>query len=493
METPFVYPKYMFKRFKNENYKKFLMFLPLSIDYYLIFLHAVKEGAKDSCLRSKALFSCYSTKMYITRQKRLLAIAVFVGLCVSTISADTISQRMGRFELSGLQYYSYYLSTWATAYTNYPFVVKVSVSILMLCAFSIGFLTFSLLRDKYVVQKHEHFYKKLKKKYYEKLYEVSNNPENLSITEVTNLIELTPEEKRKLKGWKMVYVGKLFVEVKSACYNTYNYHNIEQLVRVFGLQEFIENTLTFGSKSYRMQAMRMAQFLMVNVPESILVRLLDLRANTLHKEVRMYYLWLSDYSPFRFFTDKNINYEYRPWDALEIHHLLKARKKAHKEMPSLLPIVSLCNDKDLKACLIREVAYWGTHEEVMKMAKYISGRETSYREAAIQCMGIARCKEAEKLMEEAYPQQSEELKVETITAIQRIQSGKATPFLSKAYSDSTVTSTKFAILMCLWQYSEESKCIFVELENAATEENEALIFKEVRAFERYTASTSIAS
>ena len=396
---------------------------------------------------------------------------------------------MSRFELSGLQYYSYYLSTWATAYTNYPFVVKVSVSILMLCAFSIGFLTFSLLRNKYLDQKHEHFYKKIKKKYYDKIYEVANEKEDLKIEDVTNRIDLSPEEKKKLKGWKMIYIGKLFIEVKSAIYNSYNYHNIQMLVRVFGLQEFIENTLTFGSKAYRVQAMRMSQFLMVNVPESILVRLLDLRANTLHKEVRMYYLWLSDYSPFRFFTDKNINYEYRPWDALEIHHLLKARKNAHKEMPSLLPIVSLCNDKQLKACLIREVAYWGTNDEVIKMTKYITDKETFYREAAIQCMGIAKCLKAEKILEDAYPQQSEELKVMTITALQQIHSGQAIPFLSKAYSDSTVTSTKFAILMCLWKYSDDSREVFYCLEKTA-EGDDILIFEEVKAFERYTTASN---
>lgn len=396
---------------------------------------------------------------------------------------------MSRFELSGLQYYSYYLSTWATAYTNYPFVVKVSVSILMVCAFSIGFLTFSLLRDKYLNQKHEHFYKKIKKKYYDKIYEVANEKEDLKIEDVTNRIDLSPEEKKKWKGWKMIYIGKLFIEVKSAIYNSYNYHNIQMLVRVFGLQEFIENTLTFGSKAYRVQAMRMSQFLMVNVPESILVRLLDLRANTLHKEVRMYYLWLSDYSPFRFFTDKNINYEYRPWDALEIHHLLKARKNAHKEMPSLLPIVSLCNDKQLKACLIREVAYWGTNDEVIKMTKYITGKETFYREAAIQCMGIAKCLKAEKILEDAYPQQSEELKVMTITALQQIHSGQAIPFLSKAYSDSTVTSTKFAILMCLWKYSEDSREVFYCLEKTA-EGDDVLVFEEVKAFERYTTASN---
>ena len=428
--------------------------------------------------------------MNISWCKRLIAIAVFVGLCFVPLMAETISQRMSHYELSGLQYYSYYLSTWLTEYNNYPFVVKVSVSILLFCACSIVFLTFSLLKDKYTDLKRERFYKKIKKRFYDNVLNVSNDKENLTDEEIIERTGITEDDKRKWKGWRMLFIGKLFVEIKSNIYETYNQNNVNRLVNVFGLQIFVENTLTFGRKSYRIQAMRLAQFLMMNLPESILVRLLDSGTHALRKEVRMYYLWLSDYSPFRFFTDKNVNYEYRPWDALEVHHLLKARRKANKEIPSLLPIVSICNDKQLKACLIREVAFWGTNEEVIKMGKYITAKETLYRKAAIQCMGIAKCKKAESVMEDAYPQQTEKLKCETLKTLLNIRSDNAISFFIKAYNTATVRSTKLYVLMCLWLYNKESQEIFCELESTANNEKDLLLFKEVRAFDH---NISIAS
>ena len=422
-------------------------------------------------------------KMVINQWKKILAIALFVGLCAMPVMAETISQRMSHFELSGLQYYSYYLSTWLTKYNNYPFVVKISVTILIFCVFSILFLTFSLLRDRYFNKKHAKFYHKIKEKYYDSVLEVSTNRENLTDEEIIEYIGITEKDKKAWKKWRMLYIGKLLVEVKSACYETYNFRNIERLVRVFGLQMYIENILTFGRRSNRVQAMRIAQFLMMNLPESILVRLLDSGTHALRKEVRMYYLWLSDYSPFRFFTDKNVNYEYRPWDALEVHHLLRNRKIAGKEIPSLLPIVSICNDKQLKACLIREVAFWGNKDEVIKMGKYITAKDPIYRRAAIQCMGIAKCQKAEILMEEAYPQQTEKLKCETLKTLLNIQSNNSVPFFIKAYSTSTVRSTKLYALVCLWLYSAESKEEFSKLEQSASQED-LLLFEEVRAFNR---------
>lgn len=423
-------------------------------------------------------------KMLQTQRKRLIATVLVVGLYIVPTWGDTISQRMSRFELSGLQYYSYYLSFWWTTYNNYPFVVKASVSILLFCAFSIIFLTFSLLSDKYKDSKKERFYRKLKKKYYDSLSEIFTCQELISDEEIIERTGLTAKDKKAWKGWKMVYIGKLFVEIKSAFYEEHNYKNVNRIVLLFGLQEFVENTLTFGRKSYKVQALRLSQFLMMNIPESILVRLLDFGTHAVRKEVRMYYLWLSDYSPFRFFTDKNVNYEFRPWDALELHHLLNNRKRANKEIPSILPIVSICNDKQLKACLIREVAFWGTPDEVIKMSKYITSKETIYRKSALQCMGMAKCLKAEDAMEDAYPQQTEELKYETLKSLFNINSGKATPFFVNAFNTSSVKSTKFYILMYLWRYNEESKAAFYKLEELASPD-EALLFNEVKAFSQY--------
>ena len=105
-------------------------------------------------------------------------------------------------------------------------------------------------------------------------------------------------------------------------------------------------------------------------------------------------------------------------------------------------------------------------------------------------MGIAKCKKAESVMEDAYPQQTEKLKCETLKTLLNIRSDNAISFFIKAYNTATVRSTKLYVLMCLWLYNKESQEIFCELESAANNEKDLLLFKEVRAFDH---NISIAS
>ena len=399
-----------------------------------------------------------------------------VMLC-SLPALANISNRMYNYEFTGAEYVGYYLLRWVYVFQGYPFVVQASVTVLMFSILMMAFLTFQLVIDKYNNSRKEKFYKKLRQRYGDTLLKIFADKHNYTDQEV---LELTNYKDEGWKGWRMFFVGRLLVEVKSEAYEVYNYHNVEAAVRVFGLLQFVENELTFGSYTHRIKSLQLSQFLMMDVAESILVRLLSSSSHVLRKEVRMFYVWLSEYEPFRFFNDHNVDYEYRPWDSLEVHHLLRARKRSGKEIPSLVPVVHHCPDPRLKSCLMREVAYWGTYEDINMMRTYITDDNLLYRSAAIQCMGIAKFEFAEQALEHAYSQQTEELKEQTLYTILRIRSGKALPFYVGAYGESTVATTKFAILKCMYWYNEESRETFELLESSA-DENDLLLFKEVRA------------
>ena len=417
-----------------------------------------------------------------TMQKRIYLLAASLTGCLPVLA--NISSRMFNYRFTGLEYFGYYLTQWINTYEGYPFVVKASVAVLVLSIFMVIVLSFSLMYDKFNNARKENFYANLKKRYFGTLLQIFADKHTYTDQEV---LQLTAFKDEGWKGWRMFFVGRLLVEVKSQVYDDYNFHNVSAAVRVFGLHEFVENQLTFGSFNNRIKSMQLAQFLMIDVAESILVRLLNSSNHVMRKEVRMFYIWLSEYEPFRFFTDPKVDYEYRPWDSLEVHHLLRARKFSEKEIPSLVPVVSECPDPKLKSCLIREVAYWGSYEDINKIRDYISSPELQFRNAAIQCMGIARFEFAEQALEHAYPQQTEELKQQTLYAILRIRSGKALPFFVGAYGEAGVATTKFAILMCMWWYNDESREIFEILESSA-DDNDRLLFQEVRAgFEDPTA------
>lgn len=408
-------------------------------------------------------------------QKRFSLLALALLSCAPVLA--NISSRMFGYKFTGFEYFGYYLTQWMDAYMGYPFVVKASVAILVMSIGMVILLSLALMYDKFNNARKERFYRSLQKKYGDSLLSIFADKHSYTDEEVLSMTKFKDEG---WKGWKMFFVGRLMVEVKSKTYDDYNFRNVEAAVRVFGLHQFVENELTFGSFNNRVKSMQLSQFLMIDVAESILVRLLNASSHVLRKEVRMYYLWLSDYEPFRFFTDPKVDYEYRPWDSLEVHHLLRARKLSGKEIPSLVPVVSSCPDVQLKSCLIREVAFWGSYEDIIKIRDYITDQEPFYRRAAIQCMGIARCEFAEQELEHAYSQQSEDLKEQTLYAILRIASGKALPFFVGAYGEAGTSTTKFAILMCMWWYNSEGRETFELLEASASDEDQ-ILFREVRA------------
>lgn len=414
-------------------------------------------------------------------KKRKILPIVLTGLTSIPASADSIAGRMTGYEFSGFGYIDYYLKIWLNGFVDYPWVVRVSVLILLACMCSVLFLTVRLIVDKIIDIRRRRFRSKLWKKYRDVLCDIFVTKERLDDIDIKNRAGLTESETKKWKGWKMFEVGNLFIDVKAEKYDVYRQENVIAAARVFGLQSFLESSTTFGSAKVRIKSLRVALFLMLDLPESILVRLLNSRSYTMRKEVRMYYLWLSDYAPFRFFTDPKMNYEFRLWDALEVHHLLRARRKAGKEIPSLVPVVNECPDAQMKACLIREVAYWGSGDEIKSMESYLSSPTSLFRLAAIQCMGIARCKEGEDKLQAVYAQQSESLRVAICETMSRIGSGRAVPFFVECYENSEVQQTKFHILRCLVNYNSQGRREFERLEQKANSRDE-VIFRQVRAF-----------
>ncbi len=414
--------------------------------------------------------------------KRLIALVVTLAMGSLAVSAESILDRMRTRDIANWQYIDYYLHIFGTQYENYPFVVRTCIVILLVSCVSIFCFTILLISQKVKDNRNNWYYNSLYNRYYAKLVEISSSQERMDYQEVAGKLGVTEKQRQRLRhGSRMFMLGRLLMQVKSEYYDTYNQANIQQIVRAFGLTDHLEHVFTFGSRAKRLRAMQLAQFLMIDVPESILVRLLNSSSTTLRKEVRMYYLWLCDYDPFRFFEDTSYDYEYRPWDSLEIHHLLRARKRAGKEMPSLPPVVMVCTNDHLKACLIREVGFWGKPEEVERMEHFFHSSNIDIRMAAIDCMGIARSARAEHKLVEMYPAQPKRVQLHTLKAVMQINSGNAVGFLVRAWTDCSVMSVKLNLLLCLWHYSELGREEFARLEHHATGQD-LLLFGQVRAF-----------
>lgn len=419
--------------------------------------------------------------------KRIIMIMALAYACCQQTLADSIMDRMRTRDFTNSDYIGYLFTKWYNGFFEYPFVVKFSFVIVLLCCISITIFAISLYVNKVYEGKRNRKYNKLDNRFYDIFSDIIVNETPLSHKEIEQRLNLSAKDIKRRKSASRMFIGcRLLVQVKADYYNEYNFKNLHNLCMSLGVQEFLERMLVFGNREKQRQAMQVAQFLMIDLPESVLVRLLNSTNGVLRKETRMYYLWLSDYNPFRFFRDSEMyNYEWREWDAQEVHFLMRSRSIAGKEMPSLPPVIIDCDNENLQACLIREVGFWGTSEDIDNIKKYLAHKNSVIRQAAIECFIQARATSVEPMLMNIYAHQDETMRKHILRALVIFNTGRAIPFFTKAYEESKVQATKLYIIMSLSMYGDAGVAEFERLESLANEEDHFL-FQQIRAFDRHT-------
>lgn len=387
------------------------------------------------------------------------------------------SRRMSELEFSGFDVMSYYLSVWFREFLDYPWVVQVSYTIIALCTLAVLVLAVSMLVLRMKYGRKDRFARFLQNRYYDACRRVCEHPADLSESEVSRQVGF---EDKHWKGWRMKALCRFFVELRADCGDSLNQRNLTTLVRLFRLNVYLEEKLTFGFSTNKVRYLQVAQYLHLYVPESILVRLLNSRNSSLSKSVRMYYLWCSDYEPFRFLGKKGL-YNYRPLDGMEFHDIMRDRHATGKIIPSFRPYIAVLENVYLKSFLIREVAHWGTDEDVEAMKVFFDDDEFVYRQAAFLCMGIRRYVPAEEEMEATYSRQTEPLRRYLIEAVCHIGSGRAVGFFTRVYEETASHVTRYTAIRSLYNYGEAGRLQFQRLRQAATGQNR-LLFDQVEAF-----------
>lgn len=390
--------------------------------------------------------------------------------------ASEAQRRMNELDFSGLDLFGYYIKLWRNAYWEYPWVVRFSYALLLLMLLAVVVLLVTLIVRIVRNYRHDRFDRKIRKAYADDLYKVCTNERDMTSEEISAYIGY---DNKKWHGWRMEAVAKFFVETRTACGEQCNFKNLNTAARLFGLTTYLENGLAFGIGKNKVQLLQQVQYLHIPIPESILVRLLENKNRELRKSVRNYYLGVSDDDPLRF-IESDVDHDFRPWDALELHEQLRRRHEAKKSIPSLKPYIQSLTDVGLKATLIREVAWWGTDDDVEAMTAYFTDETAEIREAAFDCVATRHYKKAEPQLRAVYDEQTERLRRVIIRALATLGSGASADFMATAYQKTASRRTKVCILESLWNYGAAGRATFYQLRARASQED-ALFFEQVEA------------
>jgi len=404
--------------------------------------------------------------------KKLTTIVTLMLTACTAAVADEAQRRMNHVSFSGWDYVDYYVSFWFNRYFGYPWVVRMSYVIELLSIILIGVVLFCLCYSGARTWKHRRFQRKLRKAYDETMPLVFTSPRDMTETEIERAVMY---DGKQLHGWRMRQLVRYFIRLRGEAGANCNFHNVNAAAGLFGILAYIGDGLAFGFKKYKISTLQAALYLHLPVPDSIIIRMFSHGNYNIRKSMRAYSISTSE-DPMRFLEGSK-TYEFRPWDILEIHEHLLRRRQEGRPIPSFTPYISSVADADLKACLIREVGWFGTKDDIKTVCSYFTDRENVVRLAAFECIGICKDTEAERAMIATYDVQNETQRRHMLMAVQSVQSGNAKDFLVEAYETSASERTRDIALGVLYNYGEAGRNEFYRLKmEHATDE---LLFEQV--------------
>lgn len=366
--------------------------------------------------------------------KRWWIILCFVAVAVCFILVawgDTVPRQAvmyGGAELSPLtQVYQlwgwniprYYYYLFVHMFVGYPWVVRVAYAIIICCCIGFLVLVVALAADVMLRRRYD----EIREKYLERLKDVCYaEVENLPTEEISRRIGYEP---RKWKDWEMRIWGNVFIEV-SRFTNTQNPNltNIQRAMALVGFTGYVERELANGKRLSKIRLIQTVRLTNMQLPNSLVTRLVNDKDEQLRKASRLYYMCTSKDDPYMFFEEESkLGLHFSMWDMMELHEIFRKVNESGRPTPMFVPIIQRVGNPRIVAFMIKEIAYWGSDQEMRYVMDYFEADDFALRRAAFESMGIRRFAESEKVMERVFYKQTEANRRAILNAVLAIGSG----------------------------------------------------------------------
>jgi len=381
-----------------------------------------------------------------------------------------------------LRYYYYYF---IVHFADYPFVVKTAFFIVLISAL----LVIVILVAGGII----YFKQRRREKYKASIIEKCGpyltlmyvNPETATPEEIEKIVHRVESKKKKIKHWR----GRIWVEylVELKTNNSTDNSNDEiinkqtEVIRMIfdalDLDSYVEYVIHFLSMGRKIAILDAMKFLGMDIPESLLSQLVNDKHTPLRLNARLTYMHSATHSTYRY-LEEGRDIHYTTATGMELHELFKDNARLRREMPAFTAMIYKQSDVKMKAFLIIEKAYWGAFDRKF-MTEMLKHPSVECRYGTIVACGIFKRPEMESEMVGMYDDQNETLKCEILKALFNINSGNQPYFFLSAYKHAISDLSRETALQCLWNYNDESRAMFQQLEMQATEK-ERKIFSHVK-------------
>lgn len=126
-------------------------------------------------------------------------------LCCPQVFADSIMDRMRTRDFSPIDYMGYVLTMWYNGFFNYPFVVRVSIFMILICCISMAFFTIAISVNKHFEGRRNRTYNRYYDRFYDIFCEIVLNKDKLTRNEIDERISLTTRDIARRKKSKYMF------------------------------------------------------------------------------------------------------------------------------------------------------------------------------------------------------------------------------------------------------------------------------------------------
>lgn len=298
----------------------------------------------------------------------------------------------------------------------------------------------------------------------EKFTEILARPDNLEFKEAQTILGVKPED---FKPGQIHTITNLLLSIREDIIN-YNFQNFQLIIEVFGLRSFWESQLVSPLAQNQSRAIQKLSALgMSGIPEAPLNTLAYSRDVSMRRLARSAYVFLTDNTPFRFFSE-DFDHGLTEWDKIFLHDMLV--KRPYERLPSFIQWYRNSNDKDMKIFLINEIKFFNQDYALPYLwEEFNKTEDEEIRNSILETLGDLRYAEVEDELMQEYPTMSENVQQEVVDAILRFRTGRAMPFFQNAYNMAISIDAKLHIADAIKNYGPEGDTILANLKNSEDE------------------------
>lgn len=362
-------------------------------------------------------------------------------------------------------------------FADYPAEIKVAVTVTVFCLVMMGIMGFGLIYLSHKNKKQRKIQRRIEDKYGKGMdYMLSAEAQKrMSEQDIASVFGIEHDaigkEILKNRNEKEQFVQifyQRFITIRS---DSANRENITSLLYLFGIPDFLEKEVSLRSMKHKVNAMSKIRTFKLPVSQWVINKLLSSRYLRVQRMAMYSNIMLSSDSDLDYFETDFFDKHCCIKDEIELAYSLQRRRRAGLKLPNLARWANLQKNERSQCMFVRlmrrfdELEYCGQLTELYKTQT----RKKKLIEEISRTWGYLHYTDSEELLVDALLTQPDDTKVAIMHALTRFATGNALAALLEGFQNTTNPHVRFEALRCMYNYGEDGRAMFYDLEKNAKE------------------------